>query len=63
MAKAAKKPVERQEAEPARPESPFEPEFIEAQRQLLIAERARYVRSADALKAEADCAGQRARAR
>src|SRR5829696_6920150 len=54
MAKAAKKPVERQEAEPSRPESPFEPKFIEAQRQLLIAERARYVRSADALKAEAD---------
>src|SRR6478735_4388818 len=54
MAKAAKKPVERQEAEPSQPESPFDPEFLESQRQLLIVERARYVRSADALKAEAD---------
>ena len=49
MAKAAKKPVDKAGAEPARPESPFEPEFLEAQRPLLFGERARYGRSADAL--------------
>jgi RNA polymerase-binding transcription factor DksA len=54
MAKAAKKPADKSASEAAPQQSPFEPEFLEGQRQLLLAERARYVRSADALKAEAD---------
>lgn len=33
---------------------PYSAEFVEAQRQLLVEERARYVKSADSLKAEAD---------
>ncbi len=35
-------------------ENPFPAEFIAAQRELLLVERARYVKSADTLKAEAD---------
>ena len=42
------------EAEEAPPQNPFDAEFIEQQRVVLTTERARYVRSADALKAEAD---------
>jgi len=34
--------------------NPFPKKFIEQQRALLVAERARYIKSADALKAEAD---------
>ena len=34
--------------------SPFPPEFLESQRELLLMERARYVKSAFALKAEAE---------
>jgi RNA polymerase-binding transcription factor DksA len=53
MAKAAKKAAGQAVAGETR-ESPFSPEFIEQQKALLLAERARYVKSADALKAEAD---------
>jgi RNA polymerase-binding transcription factor DksA len=35
-------------------ESPFDQEFLDEQRQALLLERARYLKSADALKAEAD---------
>jgi RNA polymerase-binding transcription factor DksA len=54
MAKTTKKPAGKPEAEEAPVESPFSPEFVEQQRQILHTERARYVKSADALKAEAD---------
>ncbi len=55
MAKTTKKASATATAEAAKPiESPYPPEFIESQRELLIAERARYLKSADALKAEAD---------
>ena len=39
---------------PARKKSPFGARFTEAQRQLLVQERERYIRSADSLRAEAD---------
>jgi RNA polymerase-binding transcription factor DksA len=51
MAKTTKK-SEKTERPAAK--NPFPPAFIEQQRQVLIAERARYIKSADALKAEAD---------
>lgn len=35
-------------------DNPFPEEFVNGQRELLLVERARYVKSADALKAEAD---------
>lgn len=55
MAKTTKKGAATAATENAKPvENPFPPEFIESQRELLIFERARYVKSADMLKAEAD---------
>ena len=54
MAKTPKKPVSKVDAEDTAPQSPYDTDFIERQRAVLTAERARYVRSADALKAEAD---------
>jgi RNA polymerase-binding transcription factor DksA len=54
MARTTKKAAIKPEPEEAPAESPFDTEFIEQQRAVLKAERARYVRSADALKAEAD---------
>ena len=53
MAKAAKKPTGKAGAGGSG-ESPFSAEFLATQRELLLSERVRYVRSADALKAEAD---------
>lgn len=52
MAKTTKKNDKASEATPVT--SPFPQSFLDAQRDLLIKERARYVKSADALKAEAD---------
>lgn len=52
MAKTTKKNDKAAEATPVT--SPFPQSFLDAQRELLITERARYVKSADALKAEAD---------
>src|SRR5687767_3874724 len=55
MAKAAKKPSGKaDEQEVAAVSSPYPADFLEQQRALLLAERARYVKSADALKAEAE---------
>jgi RNA polymerase-binding transcription factor DksA len=54
MARASKKPTGKSELEDAPAQNPFGADFIEQQRQVLVTERARYVRSADALKAEAD---------
>lgn len=53
MAKTTKKTSSTPEGEPAA-KSPFDQAFLDAQREILIAERARYVQSAEALKAEAD---------
>lgn len=52
MAKTTKKNDKAAEAAPVA--SPFPQEFIDAQKELLLQERARYIKSADALKAEAD---------
>ncbi|MCC6433828.1 MAG: TraR/DksA C4-type zinc finger protein [Acidimicrobiales bacterium] len=52
MAKTTKKNDKASEATPVT--SPFPQPVLDAQRDLLIKERARYVKSADALKAEAD---------
>jgi RNA polymerase-binding transcription factor DksA len=54
MTKAAKKSAGQPVADEVRVESPFSDEFIAQQKAVLLAERARYVKSADALKAEAD---------
>ena len=55
MAKATKKSTAKTADAPQGPaESPFSAEFLDAQRALLISDRARYVKSANALKAEAD---------
>ena len=54
MARAVKKPTGKSELEDGPAQSPFAADFIEQQRRVLVTERARYVRSADALKAEAD---------
>jgi RNA polymerase-binding transcription factor DksA len=55
MAKAAKQSSGKAgEQEVAAATSPYPPEFLDQQRQLLLAERARYVKSADALRAEAE---------
>ena len=55
MAKAAKKSSgNAPEQEDGTVESPYPPDFLETQRALLLGERARYVKSADALKAEAE---------
>lgn len=51
MAKTTKK-SDKTDAAPV--ENPFPASFIEQQRDILLAERARYIKSADALKAEAD---------
>ncbi len=51
MAKTTKK-SEKPNAAPA--QSPFAAEFLAQQRGVLVTERARYLKSADALKAEAD---------
>ncbi len=51
MAKTTKK-SDKAKAAPA--DSPFDAKFLAQQREVLLAERARYVKSADALKAEAD---------
>ena len=52
MAKTTKKSDDKAAEKP--PTNPFPQSFIDQQRDLLIAERARYLKSADALKAEAD---------
>lgn len=52
MAKTTKKNDKAAEAAPVT--SPFPQSFIDAQKELLLQERARYIKSADALKAEAD---------
>jgi RNA polymerase-binding transcription factor DksA len=52
--KKATTPESEASASSAKTPSPFDAEFLEAQRELLIVERARYLKSADALKAEAD---------
>jgi len=49
MAKTTKK-----SEKPAVAKNPFPAAFINQQREVLLAERARYIKSADALKAEAD---------
>lgn len=54
MARTSKKSAPKPEAGETQPESPFDAAFLEQQKALLVKERARYVRSADALKAEAD---------
>lgn len=54
MAKATKKPTDKTDPGSEAPEPFFSVEFLESQRALLLSERVRYVRSADALKAEAD---------
>ncbi|MFN0091468.1 MAG: TraR/DksA family transcriptional regulator [Acidimicrobiales bacterium] len=53
MAKASKKSAGNAAGAEA-VESPFPAEFLQAQRQLLLEERAKYVKSADSLRAEAD---------
>ncbi|MPY95875.1 MAG: hypothetical protein GEV08_23315 [Acidimicrobiia bacterium] len=55
MAKATKKSSGKaDEQEVAAVTTPYPPDFLEQQRELLLEERARYVRSADALRAEAE---------
>jgi RNA polymerase-binding transcription factor DksA len=54
MAKSTKKSAAASGDAGAAAESPFDQAFLDAQRAVLLAERARYVQSADALKAEAD---------
>lgn len=55
MAKVTKKSTDNASDAPDAPtESPYSDEFLESQRALLISERVRYLRSATALKAEAD---------
>ena len=55
MAKTTKKSTAKAaDASSASAESPYSEEFLESQRALLISERVRYLRSATALKAEAD---------
>jgi RNA polymerase-binding transcription factor DksA len=55
---AAKVPAAKPAAAAAKPakaaKAPFDKKFLDAQRNLLLEERARYVRSADSLRAEAD---------
>lgn len=52
MAKTTKK--NEKAADTARAVSPFPQSFVDEQKELLLKERARYIKSADALKAEAD---------
>jgi RNA polymerase-binding transcription factor DksA len=52
MAKTTKK--SEKAAEAPRAVSPFPQSFVDQQKELLLKERARYIKSADALKAEAD---------
>ena len=62
MAKATNKPAAKKapadkpaaKKAAAKPKSPFGKPFLEKQEKLLLSERARYVKSADSLKAEAD---------
>lgn len=54
MARTTKKSAPKPDGGETPPESPFDAAFLEQQKALLVKERARYVRSADALKAEAD---------